>query len=255
MFVSVKSCLSYNDYNLVAEESEMSKKIAIMQPYFFPYIGYWQLINSVDTFVLYDNIQFTKKGWINKNRYLENGKDKLFSICIEKDNHLLNVIDRVISPEFNKKKLLSQLQNAYAKAPYKKDVLPFLEEVINFESTNLFDYIHNSIVKTMEYLDIKTQMIISSHIDCNHDLKSSDRVIDICRSVNASDYINPIGGVELYDKQDFKTHGINLYFLKTNDIKYRQFNNEFIPNLSIIDVLMFNSPENIKEMLNQYVLI
>ncbi len=230
-------------------------KLGIMQPYFFPYLGYWQLINAVDTYVVYDNIQYTKKGWFNRNRFLQNGKDALFTIPLKKDSDYLNVIDREISEVFEKRKLISQIQNAYSKAPYIKTVMPIIENIVNYNNNNLFYYIFNSITTINNYLNITTPIVISSSIDCNHELKGQDKVLEICKAMHANTYINAIGGQKLYSCEDFKKKGIELKFLKMIDIKYPQFKNEFVANLSIIDVLMFNSLGQIKEMLNSYELI
>lgn len=230
-------------------------KTAIMQPYFFPYIGYFQLINAADKFIVYDNIQYTKKGWINRNRYLQNGKDEIFSISLKKETGYKNVIDRMISPLFNKKKLIAKFQNAYSKAPYKKEVLPFLEDIIYFEDINLFNYIYNSILKTCDYLDIKTEIIISSSINIDHSLKSKSKVTALIKALKADIYINPIGGIKLYDKEEFKNNNIELYFLKTNETPYNQNMESFVPLLSIIDVLMYNSKHEVKKMLDNYTLI
>ena len=88
-------------------------KLAIMQPYFFPYIGYFQLIKSVDEFVIYDNIQYTKKGWINRNRILVNGTDYLISLPLKKDSDYLNVVDRQLAESWEKDrtKLLTLITN------------------------------------------------------------------------------------------------------------------------------------------------
>ena len=230
-------------------------KLAIMQPYFFPYIGYWQLINAVDKFVIYDNIQYTKKGWINRNRYLKNGKDDIFTISLKKDSDFLNIVDREISLNFDKKKFLAQMQNAYYKAPYIKQIMPLLEEIIYYDSTNLFEYLLYSINKVCNYIEIKTPIIVSSTFEKNSLLKGKERVLDICKLEHTSTYINAIGGQELYDKEEFKKHNIELKFIKTKPIVYNQFDNEFVPNLSIIDVMMFNSVEEIKHFLGEYELV
>ena len=133
--------------------------------------------------------------------------------------------------------------------------MPIIERIIDNEEKNLFLYLYNSILLVKEYLNINTELIISSSINMNHTLKSQDRVLEICKQLKADHYINPIGGTKLYDKEEFKKHGIKLSFLKTDDIIYKQFDNEFIPNLSIIDVMMFNSRETINEFLNKYSLI
>jgi len=232
-------------------------KIGIMQPYFMAYIGYYQLINSVDKFIIYDNIQYTKKGWINRNRILCDNKERLISLPIKKDSDYLNVCDRELSESWinDKVKMLNIIKMTYGKSPYFNEVYPLISRCINNSETNLFKFIYDSILEMNEFLDIKTKMIISSTLDINHDLKSQDKVLALCLNQNADTYINSIGGVELYDKKTFKEHNIELNFIKSNPINYKQFNNEFIPWLSIIDVLMFNSKEEIKNYLNQYTLI
>ena len=227
-----------------------------MQPYFFPYIGYYQLINSVDEFIIYDNIQYTKKGWINRNRILVDGVEKLFTIPLKKDSDYLNVCEREISTDWNKDKLkiINQLKQ-YSKAPFFKDVYPLIEKCINNPNSNLFDFIYDSLIIINEYLGIKTNIVISSSIDMDHSLKSQDKVIEICKKRNATNYINAIGGVDLYDKEVFLNNGIELNFIKSYPINYKQFNNEFVPWLSIIDVMMFNSKEEISKYLKSYTLI
>ena len=229
-------------------------KLAIMQPYLFPYIGYWQLINAVDTFIVYDNIEFSKKSWFNRNYILINGKKKLFTIPLKKSSDKLNVIDRILSNEKQTKvkKILAQIENNYRNAPYFNCTFPFVKGILEFNEENLFKYTYNSITKTCNYLNIKTQIVTSSNININHDLKSQDKVLDINKSLNSSHYINSIGGIELYDSNIFQKENIKLSFLKSELPQYQQFKNKFIPYLSIIDIMMFNSKEKIKSMLLKY---
>jgi len=235
----------------------MSKKIAIMQPYFMPYIGYFQLINSVDMFVIYDNIQYTKKGWINRNRILSNGKDHLITLPIKKDSDYLDVVKRELSKswEKDKSKMLNIIKSSYGKSPYFQETFELISKCLNNSEVNLFKFIYDSIVLMNDHLEIKTPIIISSTIDTDHTLKSQDKVLSLCKEQNADIYINSIGGVELYNKETFKQNNIELNFIKSNPIQYTQFNNEFVPWLSIIDVMMFNSRDQIKEYLNNYTLI
>lgn len=229
-------------------------KLAIMQPYIFPYIGYFQLINAADTFVVYDNIQFTKKGWINRNRILVNGKDDYITLPLKKDSDYLNVDQRRLSETFaaDKIKLLRRVTESYRKAPEFSTVFPLLEKVINSEKDNLFEFIFYSLQIVCDYLDITTNFIKSSDIAIDHQLKAQDKVIAICKALGASQYINPIGGVELYSKEIFSQHQIDLSFIKSNAVEYPQFNNEFVPWLSIIDVMMFNSKERIQQYLQSF---
>ncbi len=229
--------------------------LGIMQPYFMPYIGYFQLLNAVDKYVIYDNAKYTKKGWINRNRILQNNKDTLISISVEKDSDYLDIKDRSVADSFDKKKLINQIRESYRKAPYFEQVIPIVEDIINYEEKNLFLYIYNSIKEVCKYLNIHTEIIISSTIDVDQTLAGQDRVIAICKTLGAKDYYNAIGGQELYDPKDFEKEGVSLRFLSSNLVAYKQFNNDFIPWLSIIDVMMFNSLAEIQDMLNEYKLI
>lgn len=231
-------------------------KIGIMQPYFLPYLGYYQLLKSVDKFVIYDNIKYTKKGWINRNRYLKNGEIDYFTIPLKKDSDYKNICDRYLSDEFDKKKILNKLKASYKTAPFFKDVYPLIEEIILKEEKNLFEYILNSLKITMEYLDIDTEIIISSKLEIDHSLKSQEKIISICKYLGSKTYMNPIGGTSLYKKEEFGENGINLKFLKMNEsLCYKQFDNEFEQYLSILDVMMFNSKKTINEFMDEYILI
>ena len=117
-----------------------------MQPYFLPYVGYFNLISSVDIFVIYDNIKYTKKGWINRNRIISNGKEKLFSIPLKKDSDSLNICCRELAPAFNRRKLLNQFKSSYQKAINFNEIYELLEGVILYEDNNLFKYIYHSII-------------------------------------------------------------------------------------------------------------
>ena len=224
-------------------------KVGIMQPYFLPYIGYFQLIASVDKFVIYDNIKYTKKGWINRNRMLQNGTDKIFSVALAKASDRLDIVERELSTDFNRQKLLSQFRGCYLKAPYFEDVWPLIERIVSFQDDNLFRYIQNSIVLICDYLDIGTEIIVSSSVTADHDLLSQDRVLSLCKELDAETYINPIGGLELYSEEEFEKNGLKLQFISLDDVKYRQFDNEFLASLSIIDVLFFNSSEDVRGIL------
>lgn len=221
-----------------------------MQPYFLPYIGYFQLINLVDAFIVYDNIEYTKRGWINRNRFLLNKKDTYITLPLKNASDYLMIGERYISETFDKKKILNQITNAYRKAPFFDKIYLVIEDIINYNNSNLFEFIYNSIVVICTYLDIRTKIVISSTIEINQELKSSQKVLAICKILNADTYINPIGGTGLYSKEEFKKNVINLFFIKTNKIIYKQFDNEFIPWLSILDVMMFNSKDDIKKIIN-----
>ena len=233
-------------------------KLAIMQPYFIPYIGYFQLINAVDVFVIYDNIQYSKKGWINRNRILINQKDEYISLPLKKDSDFLDIKDRFIADSFSKEreKTLRKIKEAYRKAPFFEQVYPLAEQMLNFSDANLFNYIFHSIEAICKHLDIKTKMIVSSSLSINHELKSEQKVLAICEALGADSYINPIGGMDLYNKDFFGSEGVGLKFLKTSPHSYEQFGREHMSFLSIVDVLMFNSSTQVQDLLdNRYTLI
>lgn len=234
----------------------MIKKIAIMQPYFFPYLGYWQMLNAVDEFVLLDDVNFIMRGYINRNSILLNGKAHLFSIPLEKpsQNKLINETKLNFQSK-DKENFLKTIKLAYKKAPYFSSFYPVLEKVINENTFDLTTYIKNSFQSVIKYLGINTKLIVSSEIEKDNTLKAQDRIIEINKKIGSTQYINAIGGQELYNKNDFAKNNIQLNFIKMNKIKYKQFNNEFVPNLSMIDVMMFNSPEEIREMLDEYELV
>ncbi|WP_332444481.1 WbqC family protein [Wolinella succinogenes] len=227
--------------------------VAIMQPYFFPYIGYWQLINAVDTFVIYDDVNYINKGYINRNSILVNGKSQQFTIELmgASQNKLINEIE----VGNNLKKLLKTIEMSYKKAPYFDIVFPAIEDVLSQKENNLAKFIGYSIQKISNYLEIGTNFIYSSDIEKDNSLKAQDKILDICQKLNANNYINAIGGQELYDKKRFQEQSIVLNFLKTQLVEYKQYKNEFVPYLSIIDILMFNSIADVKDMLKRYELI
>jgi len=228
-------------------------KVAIMQPYFLPYIGYWQLINAVDRFVVYDDVQYIKGGWINRNNIIVNGQKHLINLLLKgaSSNKLINEIEI----QENQNKLIRTVELNYKKTRnFNKVYLEFVK-IMEFENKNLGEFLKNSIQLLSDYLLIDTEIVLSSDIDKNEELTGKDKVIALCKELNATHYINAIGGQELYNKNDFAKEGIQLSFIKTQAIEYKQFNNEFIPNLSIIDVLMFNSVEEIKEILDKYELV
>ena len=215
-------------------------RVGIMQPYFLPYIGYFQLIAAVDMFILYDNIKYTKKGWINRNRMLLNGKDVMFSLPLKSDSDSLDVCERELAVDFNRDKLLNQFKGAYRRAPYFEQTFPLIEQIVRYQDANLFRYIHHSIVKTCEHLGITTEIKISSEIAIDHTLQGQDKVIALCEAVSAKAYVNAIGGMELYSKEMFWEKDIELKFIKSLPFEYAQYGDPFVSWLSIIDVMVFN---------------
>lgn len=231
-------------------------KLAIMQPYFLPYIGYFQLIAAADLFIIYDNIKYTKKGWINRNRMLQNDRDVMFSLPLKSAPDQNHVRDRMLAADFKRDKLLNQFRGAYSRAPFFGRAYAALERILRFEDNRLFEFLHHSLTEICTELRIHTPIRISSTVPIDHGLKGQDKVIALAKAVGASTYINPPGGQELYSQQAFRSQGIELQFLRPSLVEYRQFGGEFVPWLSIIDVMMFVSPETVSEQfLLQYELI
>ena len=228
-------------------------KLGIMQPYFLPYIGYWQLINAVDKYVIYDDVQFIKGGWINRNNVLINGQKQLFNLLLSgaSPNKLINEI----AVEDNQTKLIRTIELNYKKAPMFQQVFPLFLHIMEHSDKNLAKFIGNSIVEISKYLSIQTEFIYSSTLDKDNTLRAQDKVLDICKLLNAIKYINAIGGADLYSKESFANNGIQLSFLESKILPYKQLNSEFVPYLSILDILMFNSQERVKTMLDNYKLL
>ena len=227
-----------------------------MQPYFMPYIGYLQLMNAVDKFVVYDDVNYINKGWINRNRILVNGQEHLFTIPLQdaSQNKLINEISLSKDPKW-RGKFLKTLEQAYKKAPFYFSAFAVTEKIINLDAEKVSDWICSSLWVLRDYLGMQVKIVPSSSIYQNTHLKAQERILDICKQENASHYINPIGGTELYDKNIFEQTDIQLSFIKSKSIEYPQFKNEFVPWLSIIDIMMFNDVATIQGFLNEYELV
>lgn len=233
--------------------------VGIMQPYVFPYIGYFQLIKAVDKFVVYDDVAFINKGWINRNNILVNGKASMFTIPLvgASQNRLIREIE-IDNLATWSKKFLKTIEQSYKKAPFYKEGLSIVEQVSNLPAANIAELAVNSLKETCKYLNIETEIVESSTVYNNQDLKAQGRILDICLQEKANHYINPIGGMAIYDKQLFADNEILLNFIKAKPIQYKQFNKEeasFVPWLSIIDLLMFCSVEEINEHLDKFELV
>jgi hypothetical protein len=231
-------------------------KLAIMQPYLFPYLGYFQLINAVDKFVFYDDVNYIKGGWINRNNILHNGEKKYFTLTLKESSSFKKINQIIIGGRTDK--LLKTINQAYSKAPYFHKVYSIIEDVFSCMTHNslISEIAAVSVIKTSEYLCLKAKFEFSSeNYNDTIEFERTDRLLEICKRNNTSTYINAVGGKKLYCKEEFKASKIDLHFLETKIMEYEQFENKFIPSLSIIDVLMFNSPEVIHKMLDNYELI
>ena len=229
--------------------------LGIMQPYLLPYIGYWQLLAAVDRFVLYDNIKYTKQGWINRNRFLRNGTDAFFTLPLKKGSDSLNIVERTLADDFDPRGMLNPLRVAYRRAPFFDEAFPVVEAIVTAAPRNLFQYLFESIAAIASYLDIRTPITVSSTVPIDHGLKADQKVLALCRALGAETYVNSIGGRELYSVGAFADQGVRLAFLQPRAVVYPQFGAPFVPNLSIVDVMMFNSRDAVKALLREYDLV
>lgn len=225
-----------------------------MQPYLFPYVGYFQLIRAVDVFVIYDDVNYINRGWINRNSILVQGKAKLLTMEIEgaSQNRLINEI----GVGGRNARLLKTIRLSYSKAPYFRQVFPVVEDILDQEEKNLSRLLIYQLKKVCKYLGVAPVWIISSDLKKDNSLRGQDKIIAICEGLGATHYINMPGGKELYDHQSFEAKGIELSFIQPLPTQYSQFGVEFLPNLSIIDVMMFNSASQIRNyLLNRFDLV
>ena len=228
-------------------------KVGIMQPYFMPYIGYFQLMAAVDKYVIFDDVNYIKRGWSARNNILVNGQKHLFSVTVEggsQNNLYLQV--RVID-DFNK--FRKTLEMSYKKAPCYVETMEMLEKVFTFEDRRFNYFIRNSFEVICDYLGVNTEFIFSSELSNDKQLKGKDKILDICKLLGATEYYNAIGGQELYDHKEFEECGIQLHFVNASLEEYPQLSSEFIPGLSMIDVLMMNSKEKVLSLLEKFTLV
>lgn len=227
-----------------------------MQPYYFPYLGYWQLINEVDIFVLFDDVQFIRHGWVNRNRILIDGKVHFITIPLKKASHKANINDRLFTHEFNFKEHRSQIIRAYKDSPHLNQIHSLLESINSPTSSNLSEFIYDTIVAVSNLLGIETKIVKSSDLPIDPILSGQDKVLSICRYLKASKLMNSIGGEMLYDKKRWNDEGIKLLFYFKKDIFYKQLkSDDFLDNLSILDVLANNSLSKIHMLLNEFELV
>ncbi len=215
-----------------------------MQPYFLPYLGYFQLMKAVDTFIYYDDVNYIKQGWINRNNISLDGKDYLFTLELQGASSFKKINE--IEVGRNRDKLYKTFVQSYSHAFYFERVKELLFDIFYSEEKNLFQYIFQTHLRIFYYLKFDVNCIVSSEMQKDCSLKGKDKVIDICKRMDADTYINAFGGQHLYDRQEFKENGIDLFFIHPA---------EDLPRRSILDVMMYHSPEEIRTMLDKYDLI
>jgi hypothetical protein len=224
------------------------KKIAIMQPYIFPYLGYFSLLKNVDSFIFLDDVSYINKGWINRNRINTQNGVSYFVIPLNSasQNKKINEIE-VVSEKKWRDKLLKTIEYSYSKAPFYKKTLEIFEKIILSSELYISEVAKNSILEISRYLQLRCEFINSSSIFNNSHLKGEDRILDICKQIKCSNYYNLPGGKDLYHIELFLEQGVELNFINPIAYEYNVSPLIYQPNLSIVDVLMFNSPEIVRE--------
>lgn len=229
-------------------------KLAVMQPYLFPYIGYYQLAYCSDLFIFYDDVNYIKKGYINRNNIATKNGVFLFSLPI-KNASQNKLINELYFTEETKKILLT-IEMSYSKSKYFHEIYPLIESIFNNKNRNLSNITSLSIIKVFEYLSLDFNYNFSSSIDYDRKNSAQEKIYDLCKINNSKQYINAIGGMELYDKEEFKKRNIKLEFIKPLITNYPQVNSStFIGNLSMIDILMNCSKDEIINQLNNFKII
>jgi hypothetical protein len=232
------------------------KNLAIMQPYFFPFIGYWQLIHAVDRFVIYDDVNYIKGGWINRNRILINGKPAHITVPLHQSSSYKRICDIVLqaSPIW-RDKMVKAVEMTYRQSPFFAEVFPVVEKLIRHEVDNMSDYLAYQLQTLATFMNIKAEFVVTSRCYENSDLSGQERILDICLQEGATTYINPQGGQSLYNVEAFRNVAIDLRFIIMHPLPYKQRSGGFIPYLSIIDALMEIGPIEIKHHLDEFDLI
>jgi hypothetical protein len=225
-------------------------KIAIMQPYFFPYVGYYNLLAQVDKFVIYDDIQFTKKGWINRNYLNSPSGPWLFSIPVTNVSLIEIIGKKQIAPVYDRLKLISRIEQNYKKLAT-PEKLAQVKRMINFNTSSLFEYIHFSLIEMSKEIGIDPEKIIpSSSLGDFTNYKGQEKVIQICKSLNADVYINPIGGKALYSTNTFEESEILLRFQEPiENVSHNQ--NEEIPYFSFLHDYLTLSGDELKKVVSR----
>lgn len=227
-------------------------KVALMQPYFFPYLGYYQLINSVNEFVIFDEVQYIRRSWITRNKILNAHKESIYiNVPVCKSPRETKIKDIRIINDINwQKKIIHQLLY-YKDAPNFSSVMEFVKECLNIKFDNINQLNTSLLRKTCNLLNINTHIsVLSEKLPFINEANEADEWgIIVSKALEASTYINAIGGKEFYSSQKYKDEGLNIQFINPILEPYKQFNHEFVPGLSIIDVLMFNKINKVKEMI------
>lgn len=232
---------------------------AIMQPYFYPYIGYFQLIQAADRFILFDDVQYIRHGWINRNRILKPGEGVQY-IIMSLATHTRNTLIKEIQPaeaDTNKDRILRQMEHYKKTAPYYKTVRAFMEDCFATTQNSIAEMNGCYLKAVCDYIGIDFKIELSSQMNFDYSQvqDAGEWALQMCKQLQVTEYINPAGGRELFDNAKFEKSDIRLRFLQPSLRTYNQRREHFEPGLSIIDVMMFNEPAAIRQLINDYQLV
>ena len=232
--------------------------VAVMQPYFFPYLGYFQLLAHVDVFVVLDDTQYIQRSWINRNRILENGVAAYLTLPVAGGSRRKMICEQPLhEPGSRQPKLLKRVRRAYHAAPHLDSVSALLEPLFPGDDETIAYFNVRALRALDEFLGLSTRLVVASERGYPRCRIAQERVIRICLEEGGTRYVNPIRArsLGLYDQAAFSAAGLELSYLSMNaDIRYDQTGGPFVPDLSVIDVLMFNSPAQTGELLDRFVL-
>ena len=226
-----------------------------MQPYFLPYIGYFAMLNAVDHFVFLDDVQYIRRSWVNRNRIrsAQGWRYITLPICKQPRGTLISCT-RLHEPAETFPKIRHSLLREYTRAPYWEETAALCEELFAEPMASLSRFNAESTRRIARHLGITTSTSLASELTPTG-LKGEERIVEICGQLGADHYINAIGGRSLYDKGRFARAGIRLSFFQVRVLEYSQGREQFVPGLSIVDVLMFNPLAGVREMLQDYELV
>ncbi|MFT6986924.1 MAG: hypothetical protein ACJAT7_002774 [Psychromonas sp.] len=224
--------------------------LAVMQPYLFPYLGYYQLAYHSDKFIFYDDVNFIKGGFINRNNILANGQKQLFTVPVEKASSFSKINE--LHFVANRKKILRSIEQNYRKAPNFEAVMPLISQIFSAKETQVARLCRDSVLAVFNYLAIELDYSFSSELDYDKSASAAEKLYAMCSLNNADKYCNMKNGEVLYKKEQFKAKNIELSFLEISNLSYPQGKHDFVSHLSIIDVLMWNAKDDVKKLLQKY---
>lgn len=229
-------------------------RLAVMQPYFFPYLGYFQLLDAADRFVFYDDVNYIKNGWINRNRVRLRDRAVYLTVPTRGGSSFRRIEEVAVSLDSARwrRKLTALVKDCYACAPCFPEVFPLFAAIIEREFSDVGALAKASVRVVAEHLGLDVSLVDSSRVYGNAALKGEQRVIDICRREGAQEYLNAPGGRALYSSVNFERAGLRLRFLRPRLVPYPQQGSGFLPGLSILDVLMNNPAERARELVRGY---